>query len=77
MFKEILNSIGLDFSIYETKQKYIDTDLLSNRHGIVHGEKVFITETEFDETLKNILDIMEQFKDQILDAAINERYFHD
>lgn len=77
VFKEILNSIGLDFSIYETKQKYIDTDLLSNRHGIVHGEKVFITETEFDETLKNILEIMEQFKDQILDAAINERYFHD
>lgn len=42
VFKEILNSIGLDFSIYETKQKYIDTDLLSNRHGIVHGEKIYI-----------------------------------
>lgn len=77
VFKEILNSIGLNFSIYETKQKYIDTDLLSNRHGIVHGEKVFITETEFDETLKNILEIMELFKDQILDAAINKRYLHD
>ena len=77
VFKEILNSIGLDFSIYETKQKYIDTDLLSNRHEIVHGEKVYITETEFDETLKNILEIMEQFKDQILDAAINERYLHN
>lgn len=59
VFKEIVDSIGLDFSIYETKQKYIDTDLLSNRHGIVHGEKIFITETEFDETLKNILEIMD------------------
>lgn len=74
VFKEILNSIGLDFSIYETKQKYIDTDLLSNRHGIVHGEKIFITENEFDETLKNIIEIMEVFKNQILDAAINQRY---
>ena len=74
VFKEIVNSIGLDFTLYETKQKYIDTDLLSNRHGIVHGEKVYITETEFDETLKNILEIMELFKEQILDAAINEKY---
>lgn len=74
VLKEILNSIGLDFSIYETKQKYIDTDLLSNRHGIVHGEKIFITEKEFDETLKNIIEIMEVFKNQILDAAINQRY---
>lgn len=73
-FKEILNSIGLDFSIYETKQKYIDTDLLSNRHGIVHGEKIFITENEFDNTLKNILEIMDLFKDQILEAAISQRY---
>lgn len=71
VLKEILNSIGLDFSIYETKQKYIDTDLLSNRHGIVHGEKIFITEKEFDETIKNI---MEMFKNQILDVAINQRY---
>lgn len=77
VFKEILNSIGLDFSIYETKQKYIDTDLLSNRHGIVHGEKVFITEIEFDETLKNILGIMELFKNQIIEAAINESYLRN
>lgn len=77
VFKEILNSIGLDFSIYETKQKYIDTDLLSNWHGIVHGEKVFISEAEFDETLRNILEIMELFKNQILDAAINEWYLHE
>lgn len=74
VFKEILDSIGLNFSVYETKQKYIDTDLLSNRHGIVHGEKIFITENEFDETLKNILEIMDLFKNQILDAAINQKY---
>lgn len=74
VFKEILDSIGLDFSVYETKQNYIDADLLSNRHGIVHGEKVFITDNEFDDTLKNILEIMETFRNQILDAAINKVY---
>ncbi len=74
VFKEILAGIGLDFSRYETKQKYIDTDLLSNRHSIVHGEKLFITENEFDETLKNILEIMNLFRNQILDAAINKQY---
>lgn len=77
VFKEILYSIGLDFLPYETKEKYIDTDLLSNRHGIVHGEKIFISEIEFDEILKNILEIMEMFKNQVLNAALEKKYLKE
>lgn len=74
VFNNIVNTIGLDFAAYETKRNYIDTDLLSNRHGIVHGEKMNINISEFDNTLKIILDIMEQFSNEIIDAAVNKRY---
>lgn len=74
VLKEILDSIGLDFMPYETKKNYIDADLLSNRHGIVHGEKIFITEDEFDNTMMNVLEIMEIFKEQVLSAAIDKHY---
>lgn len=72
--KEIFATIGLDFSPYETKTHYIDSDLLRNRHGIVHGENLRINISEFNSTFKIIIDIMEQFSKQVLDAAINKDY---
>lgn len=63
-----------DFSPYEMKKNYIDTDLLSNRHGIVHGEKRFISIEDFDGTLYQVMEIMDSVRDQILDAAINKDY---
>lgn len=72
--RNIFASIGLDFSPYEIKSRYIDTDLLSNRHSIVHGEKVCIEISDFDNTFNTIITIMQQFLEQILDAAINAKY---
>jgi len=64
----------LDFSSFETKRKYIDTDLLSNRHKIVHGEKLIIDTKDFDETFKNIMSIIEKYKNIVLDAAFKKQY---
>ena len=72
--RNIFDSIGLDFSPYETKKKYIDTDLLRNRHSIVHGERVYIDSSDFDNTFEVITEIMEQFSEQVMTAAINKSY---
>jgi len=72
--KNIFDSIGLDFSPYETKANYIDADLLSNRHNVVHGNRVYISVDDFDNTYKVIIGIMEQFSAQILSAAIGKSY---
>ncbi len=72
--KNIILSIGLDFTPYETKVNYIDADLLSNRHSVVHGEKTYIEISDFDNTLKIITGIMEQFSNQIIDAACSKAY---
>lgn len=72
--KNIFDSIGLDFSPYETKTNYIDADLLSNRHSVVHGERVYIEISDFDSTFDTITEIMEQFSDQVMTAAINKSY---
>lgn len=74
VLKEILLSVGLDYSAYETKNNYIDSDLLSNRHSIVHGEKAHISIEEWDTTLQNILIIINMINDQIMDAAISKKY---
>ncbi len=72
--KNILESIGLDFTPYETKQNYIDRDLLKCRHSVVHGERIDIPIDDFDETFNIIINIMEGIYDQILLAAINKKY---
>ena len=74
MVKNIFDSIGLDFTPYETKTNYIDADLLSNRHDVVHGNRVYISVDDFDNTFKVITEIMEQFSAQILSAAIGRSY---
>jgi hypothetical protein len=74
VLRNIFNTIGIDFSIYETKINYIDTDLLSNRHDIVHGEKTYISISDFDSTFDAITNLMEQFSNQVKDAAINKVY---
>lgn len=72
--KDIFDSIGLDFAPYETKRNYIDSDLLSNRHAVVHGEKIEISVEDFNDTFKHILEIMEQFSRQIIQAAVDKTY---
>lgn len=76
--KEILLSIGLDYAPYEMKSNYIDADLLKNRHSVVHGEKVIIEKDDFNITFEKIIQIMEIFNDQILNAAVFKLYLkHD
>lgn len=72
--KNIFDSIGLDFSPYETKKNYIDTDLLKNRHSIVHGERTYVDVSDFDNTFTIILEIMEQLFEQIIIIAIDRGY---
>ena len=74
VFKEIVHSIGLEFSPYETKCNYIDTDLLSNRHKIVHGEKLNIEIEDFRQTLTNVMEIMETYGKQVFLAALNQDF---
>lgn len=74
VFEEIVTSLGLSFALFETKRNYIDTDLLSNRHKVVHGEKVTIETEDFDETFTNITWIMETYRELVMDAAIKKQY---
>ena len=71
---EIMKSISLDFSPFESKKNYIDFNLLKNRHQIVHGEKTSLSKQDFMDTFEIILEIIEEFKNTILMAAENELY---
>lgn len=74
VFEEIVKSIGLSFSVFEIKRNYIDHNMLSKRHEVVHGEKTTLTEDDFVETYKQIMETIDTFKSVIIEAADEKKY---
>ena len=74
ILREILTTIGLDYSPYELKAKLIDAELLGKRNNIAHGEYLAINEKEFSHLYKEITDMMCDIKTRISNAASLEKY---
>ena len=76
LFDEILRSINIE-NKYELKKNYIDYNLLKRRHEIVHGEKTDFEIDDFISTFEIIIDILEEFKNQIISAAEKKVYLKE
>lgn len=82
VLKDILFALGLEYTKYELKSNYIKENLLDRRNAIAHGELIDInkdaqsdkSKEEFEELYKEILALMELFKEQVIDAATNRLY---
>ncbi|WP_339288659.1 MAE_28990/MAE_18760 family HEPN-like nuclease [Paenibacillus sp. FSL E2-0201] len=74
LFKEILISLNLDYSRYKLRDKYIDYEMLKQRHEIVHGEDYRRKDYNYEELYNQVIWIMEDFKNQIVDAAEEKRH---
>lgn len=72
--KEIVASIGLDTDIFDLKANYIDSNLLSNRHKVIHGERYPIDKEDFKKTFDVIMELIEAYEELIVQAA-DERKF--
>lgn len=67
---EIISSLGLDYTPYETKAVLIDELLLSRRNTIAHGEYLSLTMDSYLEIHEQVLEMMEVFRNQIDNSAV-------
>lgn len=82
VFKNILQILGLEYKvIYETKEKFINLYLLTNRNSIGHGSKELFKDEEFELEIKSlkrlrdiILVIIESFRDELAMFAKEELF---
>jgi len=74
VLREITDSLGLDFSPYETKCRLIDDTLLTLRNTIAHGQYLPVTQERYEELSKEILAMMEVFRTQVQNAAVLKQY---
>ncbi|KGF72367.1 hypothetical protein DO97_09135 [Neosynechococcus sphagnicola sy1] len=74
VLKDIICILGLDYSLYETKEKIIDETLLRSRNEIAHGQYLLMEFDQYIELHHEIISLMDLFRDQIENAAISKAY---
>jgi hypothetical protein len=72
--REILLTLGLDYSEFATKANLIDTLLLETRNRIAHGEYLEVTAESYQELAKDVVWLMERFFAQVSNAAVLKKY---
>ena len=73
-FKDILVAVGFDTKAYDTKEKFFDARLLANRNRIAHGEHLEIEPEDYAELKEIVVNVMDQFRDDIENAVVNRAY---
>ena len=74
LFRQILALLGIEYEPYELKQKLIDEKLLKKRNQIAHGEYLDVDVASYQELYKKIIEMMELFKNQIENHAVQKLY---
>lgn len=70
ILREILSIVGVDYTSYELKEKYIDSQLLRIRNSVAHGQDPEISEDEFYQLYAEITTLMTSIKGEITNNAI-------
>jgi len=74
ILEQILALLGIDSRPYETKKILIDEKLLAKRNMIAHGEFLDVNIESYQELHKEVIDMMDLFRDQIENHA-GERFY--
>ena len=74
VLREIVLSLGLDYSRFETKEKLLDEKLLANRNDIAHGKYLKVDQEEYLQLHQEILDMMQDFYNQVENASVTKAY---
>ncbi len=77
ILKEITYSLGIDFSSYSQKSKLIDTQLLKTRNEIAYGNYLVFDRDEYLELHREVIGMLDIFRNQIENAAIQEKFRHN
>jgi hypothetical protein len=74
ILKEILATIGIDFSFYELKSNLIDGQLLNYRNSIAHGNYLPVDKGEYENLHAEVLIMLDCIFNDISNACILENF---
>ncbi len=74
ILKEMMTSIGLDFTGYETKSNLIDEQLLKYRNNIAHGKYLILDSKDYLFLHEEVRKMLEKFKTDVENAVLLSLY---
>jgi hypothetical protein len=74
VLREILDTLGIDYSPYEMKAQLIDVGLLKSRNTIAHGEYLAIDEPRYHQLSDEVIGMLDTLRNQISNAAAKEEF---
>ena len=74
VLREMIKVLGLDYTPFLTKENLIDIKLLKRRNSIAHGEYLDLDEEEYEQLFRNIILLMDEFRNQVDNSAYLETY---
>ncbi|OKH13797.1 MAE_28990/MAE_18760 family HEPN-like nuclease [[Limnothrix rosea] IAM M-220] len=77
VLEDILCSLGLDYSLYESKKNIIDQSLLASRNRVAHGQYEVIDEKIYESLHHEIILLMDLLRDQIENAVHTKSYLRN
>lgn len=74
VLRELLLLIGIDHSPYVIHQKFLDHNLVGLRNQVAHGQLAPVVEVEFEEAMETVRTLLELFRNDVQNAAVQNRY---
>lgn len=74
VLKNILNTIGIDYTPFELKENLIDSKLLYYRNNVAHGEYLTLDKQEYINIHLETYSMINEIKNRIENATILEEY---
>ncbi|MDR3458059.1 MAG: MAE_28990/MAE_18760 family HEPN-like nuclease [Verrucomicrobiae bacterium] len=70
----ISKAVGIDYSLFETKAFIIDERLLAKRNSIAHGQFFDLDLQEFEDTLNEMSQLLEVWRNEIENVCALRKY---
>jgi hypothetical protein len=70
-----LLTLGFDYRLFETKASLIDLNLRDRRNKMAHGEYLEISGERFIDLSTQVVDLLEEFRNQVSSAAVLRTYW--
>lgn len=74
VLREILLCLGLDYSFFESKQKWIDAKLVNRRNHVAHGNDLGIDTNDVLAMFAEVISLIDLFRTLIENSAVTAGY---
>lgn len=74
VLKDIASKLGLNHSLYELKENFINKEFIGLRNAIAHGEYKEVTEENFELLYNEVTTLITIFRNEVLNSAVQSKY---